>query len=510
MRLTRRAALRALGSTLVMGPLVARSLTSAAPARPHQASSNVLRAAIQPIQQTDPAFISAESEITFANNVYDYLVDVDADNRIQPRLARDWTVSDDGRTYRFQLAEGVRFHDGSPLTPADVVWTFERLRDPEVGGATADLYANIKAIEASGNREVTFRLTERNPFFLFDLSDNHAVVVPEGVTDLTVFNGTGPFRVESEGIDDGVSLAANENYFLDGQPKLSGLELQFFNDQSAAIAAVRGDQSDLVWRISNAQLQSLQGRADLQAIDIPTNQFDLVRMRNDQEPGSIPEVVQAMKLATDRQAIFRSVLLGIGAQGRDSPIGPTYRDYFTTATPLPDRDPKRARQLLREAGFPNGLDMTLHLPNSGNRPDFAQVLQQQWAEAGIDVELQLEPESIYYGEGNWLEVNLGITGWGHRPIPQFYVDVMLTCGAKWNEMKFCSEDLDQAAEIAGTTQNERKRRQAYAEIQRICIEEVPMVVPYFFPATAVLREGFRGFNLKPFPGRTDFRTVETA
>lgn len=510
MRLTRRAALRALGSALVVGPFAARFGAAGAAVQTHQASSGVLRAALQPIQQTDPAFISAESEITFANNVYDYLVDVDADNRVQPRLAQDWMTGEDGRTWRFLLAEDVRFHDGSPLTPSDVVWTFDRLRDPDVGGATADLYSGIDAVEATGEREVTFQLAERDPFFLFNLSDNHAVIVPEGVTDLTEFNGTGPFRVDSPSISDGVSLVANEDYFLDGQPRLDGMELQFFDDQAAAIAAVRGDQSDLVWRISNAQLQSLEGRSSLQAINVPTNQFDLVRLRADREPGNVPEVVEAMKLATDRQAIFEFVLLGFGGEGRDSPIGPTYGDYFTTETPLPERDPERARELLRQAGFPNGLDLTLHVPNSGNRPDFAQVLQQQWAEAGIEFEIQLEPESVYYGEGNWLEVDFGITGWGHRPIPQFYVDVMLECGARWNEAKFCSDALDQAAAIAGTTLDDGERAEAYATIQRICIQEVPMVIPYFFPATAVLREGFAGFELKPFPGRTDFRTVQTA
>ena len=510
MRLTRRAALRALGSALIAGPFATRSWTSAASIRTRQASSDVLRAALQPIQQTDPAFMSADSEIAFANAVYDYLVDVDADNRIQPRLAQDWMSSDDGRTWRFLLAEGVRFHDGTPLTPSDVVWTFNRLRDPEVGGATTDLYSNIEAVEATGEREVTFQLAERNPFFLFDLTDNHAVVVPEGVTDLTAFNGTGPFRVEGQSITDGVSLVANDGYALDPQPQLDGLEFQFFDDQAAAIAALRGGQTDLVWRVSNAQLESLQGRSGLNAMAIPTNGFDLVRLRADREPGNSPKVVEAMKRATDRQEIFDFVQLGFGAIGRDSPIGPLFTDYYTEETPIPARDPQRARQLLREAGYPNGLSLELHVPNTGGRPDFAQVLQQQWAEAGIDVEIRLEPESVYYGEGNWLEVDLGITGWGSRPTPQFYVDVMLTCGAKWNEAKFCSEELDRAAEVAGTTLDDAERAEAYATIQRICIQEIPMAIPYFFAMTAAIDEGFENFRLKAFAGRTDFRKVTTA
>ncbi len=93
---------------------------------------------MQPIVQTDPAFISSDSEILVANHVYDYLVDIDPNSNVVPRLATDWQVSDDGLTYVFQLAEGVTFHDGSPFTAEDVVWTYDRLRDPSLELPTAE------------------------------------------------------------------------------------------------------------------------------------------------------------------------------------------------------------------------------------------------------------------------------------------------------------------------------------------------------------------------------------
>ncbi len=85
---------------------------------------------MQPLVQTDPAFISSDAEVLVANHVYDYLVDIDPDSNIIPRLAAEWKVSDDGLTYVFILEDGVRFHDGSTLTAEDVVWTYNRLRDP--------------------------------------------------------------------------------------------------------------------------------------------------------------------------------------------------------------------------------------------------------------------------------------------------------------------------------------------------------------------------------------------
>jgi peptide/nickel transport system substrate-binding protein len=135
------------------------------------------------------------------------------------------------------------------------------------------------------------------------------------------------------------------------------------------------------------------------------------------------------------------------------------------------------------------------------------VLQEQWAPAGINVNIIVEPESVYYGDNGWLEVDLGITGWGSRPIPQFYLDVMLVTGAVWNESHFSDEEFDALAREAGTTLDEAARVAAYAEIQRILIERGPVVIPYFFAALGAVRDGFTGFELKAFPGRTDLAAI---
>jgi peptide/nickel transport system substrate-binding protein len=134
-------------------------------------------------------------------------------------------------------------------------------------------------------------------------------------------------------------------------------------------------------------------------------------------------------------------------------------------------------------------------------------LQDQWAEVGVNLEISVEPESVYYGEDGWLEVDLGITGWGSRPVPQFYFDVMLTCDAIWNEAHWCDEEFDRLVEVAGSTQDEQERIDAYHELQRILIERGPVIIPYYFAQFGAIRDGFEGFELKAFAGRTDFREV---
>lgn len=498
------AALAACGGPASPTPTAAPAVSPTIGAAP----SGTLRVATEIPVQLDPALASSDAEILILHSVYDYLVDLNARNEIVPRLAREWQVSDDGLTYTLRLAEEATFHDGSPLTAADVVWTFNRLRDPSLQLPTADVYAGVADIVADGPTTVVFTLRQPNPFFLYDLTDNRALVLKaETAEPATTFNGTGPFKVVDYRPENRITLAANESYFIPGKPGVANLDLIFFADQAAAVDALRGGQVDLAMRMPTPLFETLRREPGITTAQVPTNGFDLVRLRVDREPGNRPGVIQAFKLATDRQAIFETVNLGLGAPGRDSPIGPLFAAYYTEETPLPPRDPARARELLAQAGFPDGLKLDFHVPDSGDRPDLAVVLKEQWAEAGIDVNVIVEPESVYYGENGWLEVDLGVTGWGSRPVPQFYLDVMLVSGAKWNESRFSDPEFDALAAKAGTTLDENERIAAYHEIQRILIERGPIIVPYFFAALGAIREGFSGFELRPFPGRTDLAAI---
>jgi peptide/nickel transport system substrate-binding protein len=218
-------------------------------------------------------------------------------------------------------------------------------------------------------------------------------------------------------------------------------------------------------------------------------------------------VIQALKLATDREAILELVQQGYGALGNDSPIGPLYFTFHDPSISPPARDVEAARALISEAGYPDGLELVLHVPNSGGRPDLAAVLANQWSEAGINVEISVEPEDVYYGEDGWLEVDLGITGWGSRPYPQFYLDTMLVTGAVWNESHFSDEEFDRLAALAGSTLDEGERIAAYSQIQTLLAERGPVIIPYYFPQFGAISDRFTGFQLEAFAGRTDLHTI---
>lgn len=468
---------------------------------------DTFRVAMRPPTRIDPAIIDSDSEIAIANAVYDYLVDVNAENAIEFRLAERVDISEDGLSYTFTLRQGVHFHDGTPLMPGDVVWTFDRLRDPENGFPTASLYENVRSIQVTGPDTVTFILHQTNPFFLYDLADNHALVLKRGTTDFSAFNGTGPFVVTEYRPDDRILMRANARYFLDGLPRLDALQFVFFSDSVAAVDALRGGQVDMAWRMPISLYVTLDGVRDLVTVDVPTNGFDLVRLRTDLPPGDNPLVMQALKHATDREAIFQLVQLGAGAVGRDTPIGPLYEGLFDPSIEPLAYDPARARDLLAKAGYAQGLTLDLYAPDSGDRPQLAVVLKEQWAEVGVRVNVVIEPESVYFGENRWMEAQLGITNWGSRPYPQFYLDMMLACNASWNEARLCSETLDELIALAGSSLDEEVRRDTYAQIQQMLVDDGPILIPYFWPQVAAYNSRFSGVELKAFAGRTDFRTV---
>ncbi len=448
----------------------------------------------------DPLFASADTEIAFLNAVYDYLIDTNDRSELVPRLATDWAASDDGLTYTLTIAEGVKFHDGSDLTLDDIIWTFDRLRSD---GPTADLFANVESVEAGEGNTIVFTLAATNPDFLYNLTDNHTVILKAGAENIgSEFNGTGPFKLQ-EYVTDRATFEANTDYWA-GAPGVQTLEFIYFDNVEAAVNALRGGVVDAVLRMDNATFLGLSAEAGFNAQDIPTAGHDLVRLRADRAPGDDVRVRQAFRLATDRRAIFERTQFGFGAVGRDSPIGPVFGQYYSEDTPMPERDPAAARQLLADAGYSDGLDMTLYVPNLADRVALAQALAAQWEEAGINIDIEPQEEAVYYADNVWLEVDLAITPWGSRPVPQVYLDLYLKSGAQWNEAHWSDPEIDELIEVAGSSLDEEERTNAYHAIQRLMIERGPIIIPYFFASFGVLAENVSDVSVHPFPGRTNF------
>ncbi len=278
----------------------------------------------------NPAFASDITADEITRFWADFLVYVD--EQLKPdqsrSLAEKWEASEDGLTWTFLLRKGIQFHNGEPLTAQDVKFTFDRLRDPEVGAATVALYANINDISAPDDHTVVFNLKKANPDFLTDLGDYHALILWRGIKDFNKeLMGSGAFIVENYLPEDRMTFKRNPNYWRkdgDGNqlPYLDGIEYIFLAEPSAQVEALRGGQVDYLLYLPAEYVKPVEEDPNLVVYQIPSNTHYVVHMRSDRKPFGDVRVRQAFRAAVDRRAILEGAFEGLGVTGRDTPIGP--------------------------------------------------------------------------------------------------------------------------------------------------------------------------------------------
>jgi peptide/nickel transport system substrate-binding protein len=434
----------------------------------------------------DPAFLSSISDDEICRQWHDRLVFVDED--CQPDASRgvaeSWDVTDDGITWTFYLREGVLFHDGKEMTSRDVKFTFDRLRDPDVGAATVALYSNITDVQAPDDYTVVFSLANTNPDFLKDLGDYHAMIMDADATDFaTEWNGTGPFMIESYLPEDRIVFTRNPNYWLKDEegnqlPYLDGMDFIFMGDPSTQVDALRGGQVDYLIYLPAEYVLPLEDDPNTVVISSPSNTSFLIRMRTDQGPTGEVKVRQALKMATDRSDILEGAGMGLGVTGRDTPFGPVFGDFYLDV-PEPVRDVEGAKALLAEAGYPDGFEIDMRVQETSPAPAIATIWMEQMADIGVTINIQIIPADVWYGDNLWLEADLGITDWGSRPYPQPYLALAYICDAAWNETHWCDEELDEQAAMTATEMDTAKRAAGYHRIQEIFMERGGIIVPFF-------------------------------
>jgi peptide/nickel transport system substrate-binding protein len=499
----------------------------------------VLNVGIRQLTTIDPALGANDPEVMFNSLQYEYLITINPEGNLEPQLATDWAVSDDGLTYTLNLREGVTFEDGTPFTADDVVYSFNRLVDvgssivgllgQEETGTDDDGNAILEptwTVEATDDNTVVFNLDQPNADFLFGVASRFSLIVPDGLENVNTiadgddpyanFNGTGPFILTDYSPDERAIFVANPNYW--GDVALDGIVLEFFSDDQAQVNAIQSGSLDFIIKIPNNLIPNLEETENVIVTQKPTNTHPVIRLRTDE--GSIGEDVrmrQAFKFATDREIVNLDVLDGNGVIGNNDPIGPNYGDLYNPQ-PNRDYDPEAACALIAEVeadgagnGFINDgtVEVTFFVGDTFEYPDVAVVLQDFWREACIDIELSVMPESVYYSDaaGNWLDAQVGMTAWGTRPTPQEYLSVAYTTGAPFNEAQWSNARLDELAAEAAITADVDERAAIYDEISGVFFEEGPIIIPYFRPVAGAYQANVEGIDMHPFPGRTNFRNV---
>ncbi len=465
----------------------------------------------------DPSSGSNDPEVLFNHLIYDYLFDVAPDSSVVPNLAAEYTVSEDSLTYTLTLADGVTFHDGSPLIAEDVVFTYNRLKEVE-SPALGLLSSGSFEVAAQDDATVVFTLTEPNADFLYGLAGRFTGILKagtetpntlgEGDAAFASFNGTGPFILTEYSAGERAVFTANENYFKADQPALDSVELVFIEDTQAQIDALRTGEVNFIFKVPVDQIATLEGIDGVTVLERATSQHPVIRLRADEgHLGEDVRVRTAFKLATNREELNDVLLEGRGIVANNDPIAPSFGVFYDDSIEKPAHDPAAACQLISEATGEERVTVDFYVPETLGYADLATVLQQQWAEGCIDVNILVRPEGVYYSADEWLEVDLGITGWGDRPIPQQVLTEAYITGGIYNETHWSNAELDALVAEAAQTLDTEARAGIYSQIAQLFADEGPIIVPYFAPMIGAVTDNVQGLEMAAFPGLTDLRTV---
>ncbi|MBN3755417.1 ABC transporter substrate-binding protein [Paraburkholderia sp. Tr-20389] len=503
-RLTRRELLRyasVIGMSLAGGSLLTPRSARAQGAAGANATIRV--AHLTPAGAVDPMTVTDAASLCLLNQTGEFLIDDDGEKQtLKPALALSWKPNDKGDVWTFKLRENVKFHDGQTFTAKDVAATFDRLADPAAGSAAL---STLKGVLSKGNTKVVddhtvaFHLDAPNGNFPYYVSsDNYnAVILPANYTGNyeKTFIGTGPFKLEKYQAKVGASFVRNPDYWGD-KALPQRVQFTFYADQQAQILALQGHQADVMGTFTVQGGQGLMNNPEFKVIGVKSSAHRQIHMRVDSPQFKDKRVRQALALSLDREVIVKGLFKGRAQVGNDSPFAPAFP---SSDAGVPQRriDVAKAKQLLAQAGVPNGFDVTLTTEKYMEIPDLAVVVQNYAKAVGIRINLKVESQSQYYGSGtpgksDWLDSPLGITDYGSRGVPNVFLSAPLTSGGTWNAAHFKNPQYDKlvadyvaALDVAG-------QKKVSAQIQTLLLDETPVIFPFFYDQLIAARKQLNG------------------
>lgn len=415
------------------------------------------------------------------------------DGRPAPDLAVAWHANDAGTVWTLRLRDGVSFHDGSGFDAADVAYSLNRVLDPERDSPARAVIGMISTVETPD--PLTVRLTLSSTFadLPLQLMDPRLRMIPEGSGETIgrTGTGTGPFRVRSFDADGITVLEANTDYW-EGPPKLARIEVIGIPDANTRLQAFLAGQIDMERGIKPLMRRALM-RSDRYVVqDIPTGNWSGLVFRTDVAPFDNPRVRRAIRMVVDREEMLKLALDGGGVISCDTPVAP--QDQYRAKMACPP-DIAGARALLAEAGYPDGIDVPLHVaPLDTVWSAMAVVLQDQAAKAGIRIEIVNAAADGYWSEV-WMKKDAFATSWGARPADQALNEAFHS-QAKWNESHFVDPEFDRMMARARGEVDFDERRMYYIAAQEYLAQMSGTLIPFHRTQLVGLQPRVR--NIDPF------------
>ncbi len=454
------------------------------------------------VTNLDPHKVPAFTSARVFELIYSYLMRLDENLGVQPELAESATTSADGKQVTVKLRTGVKFHNGDPLTSADVKYTFDRILDQKTAAVARSFFTDVSAISAPDPATVVFDLKAPNAALIAYMAHPNTGIVSKKIgeanADLSKKEtaiGSGPFKLAEWVPDNFMRFEANKSYYVAGQPYLDGIRINVVPDESGVVAALRTKAADMAIVVDAKVARTLRGETGVTLSAKPSLSYNLLFVNTKRKPFDNLKVRQAIAYAIDRKAIIDAVAFGEGEV--TGPIAPALANYALPPSqyPLYTRDVAKAKQLLQEANV-GAVEFTMltQTTEPAYAKDIAQLVQAQLAEAGV--KMKIETLEFTQWVDRWLKADFdmapGLNGGG--PDPDFYLFRYFTNDGNLNFVtSYQNAVSSDAIKSARATTDVAKRKDLYTTAQKELVNGVPFIWLYVgrdYNATLPTTKGF--------------------
>ena len=475
-------------------------------------------------EMSDPAIFNWTEKSNVARHVLEYLTYTGADNITRPYLCENWNASEDLKTWTLHLRKGVSWNNGDAFGADDVVHNFARWLDSGTGSSNQGLFSAMVtetdtgkmdkngkpviskamtqgAVEKIDAHTVRLHLNRSELAMPENLYNYPCAIVHRDFDDwgkdfLKTPVGTGAFELKDYGVGEKAVLTKRDpNAYWGDEVYLDQiLYIDHGDDAAAGLAALASKQVDAVYETFVEQIDVIKRIPGVKLYESATAQGAVARMQVDAKPFTDKRVRQAVQACIDHERILQLAYRGRGTVGEDHHISPIHPEY--AELPPQKQDYAKAKRLLAEAGFADGIDLEIACKKEPPWELAAvQTIVEMCKPAGINIKINLMPNPQFWDI--WDKADFGFTAWAHRPLGVMTLNLAYRSGVPWNESHYANPEFDRILDLASATLDADARRVHMAKLEKILQDDAVFVQPLWRSVFSAAYENVFGYELHP-------------
>ena len=454
-----------------------------------------------PSDTLDPILFTSSIDYGRGRLIYNNLTRLREDLTASPELAESFEANDSVTEWTFKLRKGVEWHDGSPFSADDVIYSMMRHIGDESKSKAKVLVGDVEVWEKIDSHTVKAVMKAPNAELPIILGTFHFKIVKNGTTDFQAPVGTGPYLLNE--FKPGVRSVhkRNDNYWNDeAGPYIDEFEVFGITDTVARVNALISGDVQMMGNLDPKAIKQVEDAAGVEVFSVPSGAYMDIIARQDTEPGSNPDFVQGLKYLQRRDRVLKVIQKGQGTVGNDQPIGPAYGADWCAENPIGAYDPDKAKFHLNKSGITSAqLDVAEVGPGL---TDICLLLQRECAKVGFDLKINKVPNDGYWG-AVWLKTPMHVSSWNMRPSANIMMTLAYKSDAPWNESAWKNERFDSLLSQARAELDPAKRYEMNCEMQKLCAAHSSTLIAShraYIDAKATNVKGFPRVPIAAFGG----------